>query len=333
LTICRSPTNRVRGSYADSGKYDVALSFLQEDEHIAQSLHDLLHDRYKVFLYSKRQEELAGQDGELRFNEVFGKESRSVVVLHRAKWGQTPWTRIEEVAIRNRAYDEGYDFTLFIPTQLPVALPKWLPRTRIWCNLERWGTESAAAVIEHHINTCGGEGRSETIGDRTSRLRRALAAENRRREFLHSHEGVKAAEAAFDQVANALENWTTTDIAKSLELHFKREGRALLFVKALPSDNQVSMTVTWACRYTNELDDARIVVTEWRGLPRWPGYFTWEEPTQLAEQRFLCDLDSHGQLYWQREDSGKRAHSPDEFATQLATLFMDRIQKTSVKKR
>ena len=66
-----------------SYNYDVALSFLAQDERLATELNDLLQDRLKTFLYSKRQGEIAGTDGEQTFNKVFGEEARVVVVLCR----------------------------------------------------------------------------------------------------------------------------------------------------------------------------------------------------------------------------------------------------------
>jgi hypothetical protein len=100
--------------------YDVAFSFLAGDESVATQLNDLLQDRLKTFLYSKRQGEIAGTDGEKSFNLVFGEKSRLVVVLYRAGWGETPWTRIEETAIRNRGYDRmGSLFSFRLTIQLP----------------------------------------------------------------------------------------------------------------------------------------------------------------------------------------------------------------------
>ena len=52
-------------------EYEVAFSFVKDDEAIATALNDLLQDRLSTFLYSKRQEELAGTDGEQSFNEIF----------------------------------------------------------------------------------------------------------------------------------------------------------------------------------------------------------------------------------------------------------------------
>ena len=96
-------------------KYDVAISFVKEDEALAEQLNNKLKETLTTFLYSERQKEIAGRDGEKAFNEVFFQQSRIVVVLYRDSWGKTPWTRMEETAIRNRAFDDGYDFTTFIP--------------------------------------------------------------------------------------------------------------------------------------------------------------------------------------------------------------------------
>jgi len=94
----------------DTYEYEVAFSFLNEDEELAFRINDLIQDRVKTFIYSRQQEKIAGTDGEETFNQVFGSEARIVVVLYRENWGKTPWTRIEETAIRNRAYEKGYDF-------------------------------------------------------------------------------------------------------------------------------------------------------------------------------------------------------------------------------
>ena len=53
-------------------KYDVAFSFLTRDEGLALQLNDLLQDRIKTFVYSERQKELAGTDGEVQKRKIFG---------------------------------------------------------------------------------------------------------------------------------------------------------------------------------------------------------------------------------------------------------------------
>ena len=129
----------------DDYEYDVAFSFNALDEGVASQLNDLLSDRMRTFIYSERQREIAGTDGQQAFSEVYGKTSRLVVVLFRPEWGETPWTRVERDAIKNRSLDEGWDFTTFIPTVAKPQMPPWLPKTRLYVGLERWGIESAAA--------------------------------------------------------------------------------------------------------------------------------------------------------------------------------------------
>ena len=58
---------------SESYDFDVALSFGWKDEEFANRLCRLLEGRLRVFLYLKRQEMLAGTDGEQIFNEIFGK--------------------------------------------------------------------------------------------------------------------------------------------------------------------------------------------------------------------------------------------------------------------
>jgi hypothetical protein len=116
----------------DDYEYDLAISFVAKDESLATDLADQFEERLRIFLYSRKQDKLGGTDGEQTFNEVFAKQSRLVVVLYREGWGKTPWTRIEVTAIRNRAFDEGYYFVLFIPLDGKPSVPKWLPRTQLW---------------------------------------------------------------------------------------------------------------------------------------------------------------------------------------------------------
>jgi hypothetical protein len=184
------------GSESDAFKYDIAFSFVKEDEGLATQINDLVQDRYRTFLYSRAQEQLAGTDGEETFNAVFGEQARTVAVLLRPEWGQTAWTRIEETAIKNRAYSQGYDFATFIVTVPKSPIPPWLPRTRIWYDLERFGLNGAATLLEARVQQHGGTAVQETLADKAARLERARAFNQQQEAFQHSFEGVKAAQEA-----------------------------------------------------------------------------------------------------------------------------------------
>ena len=75
-----------------------------------------------------------------------------------------------ELAIVDRAFAEGYEFTIFIPTDDPPTTPPWLPRTRLYFGLSKFGLQGAAAVIEKRIQELGGEPTVESVQDRAARL-------------------------------------------------------------------------------------------------------------------------------------------------------------------
>jgi hypothetical protein len=212
--------------------YDVAFSFLAQDEAFATELNDLLQDRLRTFLYSKKQDEIAGTDGEKSFNSVFGKEARMVVVLYRSNWGQTPWTRIEETAIRNRAYEEGHEFVIFIPLDEPPSAPKWLPRTRLWIGLKRWGVPAAAAVIEARVEELGGEPRKEeSVAEQAARLERSLKFDERKTRFLNSYKGVNAAQGEFEDLREELEGLIASlKQLTSIVLQLKTKNRQIVLL-------------------------------------------------------------------------------------------------------
>jgi hypothetical protein len=173
-------------------EYDLAFSFLAQDEPLAQQIADLVSERFNVFIYSEQQKSLAGTDGEKSFNQVFCEKSRVVCVLYRPGWGESRWTRIEQTAIRNRAYEDGYDFCVFVVIE-QGELPRWIPKAHLWFDLERFGIKGAAAVLEENIQKLDGEPRIENAVGKAQRLRRQAEFEEERIDFLHSRVGVDAA--------------------------------------------------------------------------------------------------------------------------------------------
>ncbi len=125
--------------------------------------------------------------------DVFGKQSRSVVVLFRNKWGTTPWTKIEEKAIRNRAIEEGYNFLLFIPLDDPPKIPKYLLKAQIWTGLVQWGIKGAATAIEELTQSLVGKLREESQINIAAKIKRDPQFEIERSRFLESVNGFEIA--------------------------------------------------------------------------------------------------------------------------------------------
>jgi len=239
-------------------EFEVAFSFLQQDEGIAYALNDLIQDKFKTFLYSERQKELAGTDGEKSFNEVFGEKSRIVIILYRENWGHTPWTRIEETAIRNRGHNEGYDFTTFVQLDPKSKMPQWLPKTRIYYNYDRWGTKGLAPVIEARIQEAGGQSKPDTIEDQAARLKRQVLNQKERQQFLISLDGYSKAQLEFDKLFNLLQAKMKQLEDPEIQLHFGYETQ--IGQKFIVHCEGYSLYFSWSYKYNNSLTDSALYV-------------------------------------------------------------------------
>jgi len=303
--------------------YDVAFSFVQRDEALALQLNDRLQDRVKTFIYTEQQKVVAGTDGEETFDRVFGKEARVVVVLYRLGWGESRWTRIEETAIRNRGHEHGYKFALFIPLDEPPTVPDWLPARQIWVDLNRFGIDAAAAVIEARVQEAGGRIHQETVEEHARRVERQIAFDNRRSAF-QREPGVQAARNDFIKLTDALiaraENVrNSTSIALSVvnrqdAIWFTGLGRAL--------------SITWRQQYVNTLDGAFLHAHLFSHLPPGPGQWMFEKPTKLRELRFRFDLLPAEVGGWVSDDAQHRTFSTDALADHLTKFYLEQGRNT-----
>ncbi len=302
-------------------KYDVALSFLQQDEALARQLNDLLSERLNTFAYFDRQEEIGGTDGEVTFNRVFGQEARIVAVLHRANWGTTPWTRIEETAIRNRGYDQGYDFVIMIPVDDKPFMPKWLPKTSIWIGLNRWGLTSAAAVIEARVQEAGGTLRNESPVQQASRISRQKANNELRLALINSEGGVKRANAELNTLFAEMEKTTAeiNAIGGNIEIACKRIDERTINLHSWG----YHVYISWTYPFSNSLDESALEI---RTLKREPFPYRDSTPTILATDEFDADARLPDQFGWTHKRE-KRFFTSKLLADHCLKLLLTRLQK------
>jgi hypothetical protein len=314
-----------------SYRYEVAFSFLKQDEQYATKLNELLQERFSTFLYSKRQGELVGADGEETFNQVFGVVSRCVVVFYRKEWGTTPWTRIEETAIRNRAYEYGYDFLTVVPLDKPPTVPLWLPKTRIWANLERWGVEGLASVIEARIVEVGGVLREETLQQRIERQRKEIEAEGKRKKFLSSDDGVRTAVAEVERLFSELEK-ISNDILPSLQ-GIKIRVVAKERQCAIDTNVGISILLDWSQQYSNVLDGASLKVSLWRSndAPLFGRSFIFQDPKRFGGDEYKFDVDWSSHKGWRGQRNNKFTET-NALAEYCMKLLMDEIHRARVGK-
>ncbi len=311
-------------------KYDVAFSFLEQDESVATQIHDLLQERLSTFIYTDRQKEIAGTDGEKTFNEVFCKQSRIVVVFYREGWGDTPWTRIEQTAIRNRAYEEGYGFVLFITMEPSPQIPQWLPKTQIWIGLKRWGVDVAAGVIEARVQETGGTPKEETTVQRAKRKERDIERMKARNAFLNSDDGVKAANKEVDNLFLELQtlcDTIATETGWTFEKHQPPSEKTLLIYSC-----GITLAHGWGCRWSNTLEDAYLFIRTWRGKRGFPNIWNPSEPVMLNEFIFSFDTQDTIQFGWKKSDSSERLLSSKQLAEFSMKLFVDAIHQLQTQK-
>ena len=307
-------------------EYDVALSFCAQDEGIATQLHDLLQERFKTFLYSKKQEKLAGADGEHAFNAVFERKSRCVVVFYRKGWGETPFTRIEETAIKNRAFDHGYDFTVFVPMDKPPGRPTYVPKTRLYYALERFGLPGLAGAVEQRIQELGGEPRVEGALERAARSQRSRELSDAQAAFRDSPGGIDKANSAFTRLTSAMQE---------LAAQIAGGNAKLSELKAWPHDAYwlvaglgLNMTIQWRRAFINSLRDSVLEVELWLGVPQIPGLrHHYKKPSRLRLLEYeyqLLTSDMHG--YAERKGD-KRSFSAEALADELVRVYIDTCEK------
>lgn len=297
--------------------YDVAFSFLSQDEGLALQLADAFEGRFSTFHYAQRQEVVAGTDGEATFNRVFESDARLVVVLHRVGWGARGMTQVEQTAIRNRAFEDGYDFTVWIPLDA-AALPPWVPRTRIWIGLERWGLNGAASVIEARAVESGASPRVETALDHASRVQREHEREQERQTILHSQRGADAAKK--EVAALQFELRTIVDSmgeqAPTLSPTYQVKNRRCAVIAG-----GATLTASWSQQYSNSLTQSSLLVMLWPfiysldwsvGLERHPS----------ERREYELDVLPNGSFGWRQRTEPEQLHSSRDLANLLVKALL-----------
>ena len=283
----------------DSFKYDVAFSFLQEDEQLALEIADRIRDRVNVFIYSEQQNELAGQDGVDKFSRVFGQEARVVVILHRESWGQTKWTRIEDNAIKTRFLNNGPGFLLIIPLDSPDKLPPWVPLTHIWLGIDRYGVNGVSSVIESRVQSAGGIVRVDSPVNYALRVHRALQDTTNKLRWYKSREGVIAAQKAAENLCELTKNQAEEIGSNSLALYTDSSPHKK--ASCLVIGEGYTLAFTWEPKDTDSLTNSLLYVQLFEGYISDNQDSDEPGPKELQKKRFEPDIDSSGTVVWREK--------------------------------
>lgn len=311
-----------------SFKYDVAISFLGTDLGLAEELASLLRDRMTVFLFTERQGDVAGSDGLETLSLVFGGEARLVVILYRTGWGESPWTRVEETAIKNRGLEVGWDFVLVMPLESEATVPPWVPKTQIWLSYPRYGLPTAVAVLERKLEEIGGVAKPVTAASRAREYARHTEWKEEREHRRGSQAGVDAAKAHVGALFSELKSAVTEAKGPSgADLAFSQpRSNAARIWSSSPNHEGSTVTLYWSQQWANVLSQSGLRVRLWKGYAPAGGedLATWEDPEELEEHQFDFEYNVSRQWVWQHRDTG-RVYGTQQLAAFCLGLLLDRV--------
>ncbi len=319
-----------------SPRYDVALSFLHRDEALAVQIQTKLSESMEVFVYSKRQEELAGTDGLESFREAFLTNSKLVVVLYRDGWGQTPWTRIEEAAIKDRFLKEGWGWLLFVMLDEASTPPVWLPESEIRLDFAAYGLEQLVGAIKIRTEKLGSILKRQTALDRAKRLDQESLTRAERDRLL-SEKGMTAARQEHQDLQRLLDSkiQQMNEHLTSVKVEQGSDGHEYLLRTQLVS-------VNFYLYSTSPATQSRIVLQEFNGpliLPKdrgHRGFVIGEEPQSISTKKFHFDYQPECGWCWKPPGTAEGFLTTSGLAEHILNVLLelhDRFEKGKVPRR
>lgn len=270
--------------------YDVSFTLIEKDLKLAKEIISKLNKDIDIFLYEEKQKELVGENGIIFFHNVFEKESRLVVVLHRKEWGNTPWTRVEEDAMINRYLSEGEDFILLISLDDPKDIPNWVPRKKIYYDLKRFGIDGVAAIIEERVKNRGKELTNLTLEDKLKRISEEQEIKMKIFKLLNASDGkaLDLANKEYDILTKKLEQkiMELNKTNSSIKFAIEREGKVLNV-----NVSGYILIFEWWPQCSNSLTGAFMIVTI-RKIKIERDYWKKEFST-LAQNEYLFNIDTN----------------------------------------
>lgn len=231
-------------------EYEVAISLLHQDESEASQIISALVN-IPTFLYSRKQEELVGNDVVLKFKDVFGKRSRIVVILYREDWGDTGFTFVEREAIRDRIFrDKTEDFIILVNMTGKEKLPDWISDRTIYYDYKEFKLNGLIGLIKHKIRALGGLKRPETIKEIADRKAAEYEFRSKRFNFINSPEGVQKADIEFQTLCNLIREHAKTASNPYIQLELESDGNNTLLVK----HNSLTLNINWCSTVSNTLE-------------------------------------------------------------------------------
>jgi hypothetical protein len=309
--------------------YDVAISFLYQDLALAQALYDELSKGLEVFFFPRNQEELAGSEGLESMREPFRSQSRINVVLYRPRWGKTPWTAVEEVAVKESCLATSYRTIFFFVIEPTPEIPTWLPETHVRFNYADFNLEQAVGAIKARVKERGGHFKPMTPSRKVAILQAEEEYQRARRQ-ISSHEGMQkiqqSVELLFNEIAAQLDD-VNANGHMAIDYETKVQfGQMEQYCRL--GMQRLGMSVVWFQRYSNMLDEAHLIVSELNEnaiLP--PGHMRLRQPETIKQDKFVPDLSRAREYVWRSEKGTGDMVGSKDLAEKLVLQFLNLVER------
>jgi len=301
-------------------EYDVAISFLSQDEPLALQIREALVP-LRVFVFSKAQESLAGEEGVGAFREVFRHKARVSLVLFRPRWGTTPWTRVEETAIVDHCLEAGWNHLMFVKLE-KADTPAWVPDSYLYLDLQAFKVSDLVGAVKAKCAKLGIELKVPSPAERAALVaaKDRFDAETRQITLSSAQPLYDAASHLFDAVRKHLEEiqqgtgWPLVHGTGNIV------GYPAFVARSAPVSLQ--LLTRWSS------GESSVVFGVFRGpllTPAEYGNFTTPTgPDRLREEKLeLARVPEHGWCWHFRGQT----RSTEEAADLIASEFVDRQER------
>jgi hypothetical protein len=321
-----------------SPKFDVAISFLSQDEALAAALDRQLSESLNVFFFPRKQEDLAGTDGMESMRTPFLDDSRVMVVLYRELWGKTRWTAIEETAVKDACFNGGWKRLFFIALDRTSPLPTWLPEYYVRYNWEDFGMEQAVGVIKARVLDNGGTPVAMTAVKKAQLLQQDD-------EFRWAEQELRS-QSGLPRILDSVKVLFAQMESECAEIndqgHLRIEYESTLQdhannLSCILTDNRVGLAVHWHQPFLNSPESSVLLVRQFNGrlmLPREmkTGTYYLTQPKLMKEQKYRPALSRARECGWKPEPGKEDFISSPRLASSALLVFLDLVEKAATGK-
>jgi hypothetical protein len=269
-----------------------------------------------VFIFTERQKDIAGTDGMVTFQEVFSQKANLAVTLLRERWGTTPFTRVEMEAIKARCFNGEWESCFWIGMD-EAPPPRWLPPHFIRLNLKDFGIDQAVGAIKARALELGSKLQRASPAYLAKRSQQRAEFAERRRQLLHTDEGVRLAGAEAGRlitlISGKFKEIQQAGVAGEIE-YGAAEHRAVLRIKG------AALAVSYINYISNVLDEARLDIEESSGalMPGGAERFL-QEPRSYGVSKYKPDLSQDLGWCWRASDD--TLHTTESLADAAVDRF------------